>query len=82
MVEDLSQGKTLLAGLSNVRDYYARLFAENPKLHCELRSRMIHANCIVDEEFVTGILSRPQGLHAVVLYTFKDGKIYRVYMAR
>lgn len=51
-VYDSPGGKLTLAGMPAFRARYARLFADNPKLHCELRSRMCQGNYVIDHERV------------------------------
>jgi hypothetical protein len=61
---------------------YKGLFESSPKLHCELKSRIVLASAVIDEEWVTGAAKYPNGLHAVAVYGFRDGLIDRVWFPR
>ncbi len=78
----LISGKSLLSGMDEFEKIYRELFESNPKLHCELKSRIILESAVIDEEFVTGIARFPQGLHAVAIYGFRDDKIDRIWFPR
>lgn len=69
-------------GLAALRTGYTSLFATSPNLHCELRSRIVMEEAILDEEWVTGSSNYPQGVHAVAIYAFRDGLIDRIWFAR
>ncbi len=81
-VEWILSKKVVSRGLSEFRERYHQLFFSSPSLHCEIRSRSILSQAIVDEEFVTGIVGLSEGLHTVVIYGFKDGLIERVWFVR
>ena len=68
--------------IDQFREGYRQLFAENPDLHCELKSRIILDSAVVDEEFITGLKTMPSGLHALAIYAFRDGLIDRVWFPR
>jgi len=58
------------------------LFESSPNLHCEIKSRIILEQSLIEEEFITGALAFPNGLHAAAIYGFKDGFINKVRFAR
>lgn len=68
--------------MAEFRATYAQRFSENPQLHCELKSRIVLGENVVDEEWVTGITNEPAGRHVVAIYGFCDGPIDRVWFAR
>lgn len=78
----LLSNQVTVSGLTAFREGYAALFAANPKLHCELRSRIVLAASVIDEGFVTGFLREPQGFHTAAIYSFRDGLIDRVWFPR
>jgi len=61
---------------------YQELFSSSPKLHCELKSRIVLDTTIIDEEWVSGSSRYPKGVHAVAIYGFRDGLIDRVWFPR
>lgn len=69
-------------GIEAFRTLYRTLFETNPRLHCELKSRMILDSSVVDEEWVTGVAHAPEGLHVVAIYGFREGRIDRVWFPR
>src|SRR4051812_22465115 len=76
VVEDAT-GAILMRGHQAMRERSGRLFADSPKLHCELRSRVRVGEYVFDEEQVTGIrlAGLPPELHALVVYRVVDGLI-------
>jgi hypothetical protein len=81
-VRDLATGELLLSGLEPFTEAYRRLFSDNPKLHCELKSRIALTDIVIDEEFVTGNAKFPDGLHVVAIYQVRPPRIRRVWFAR
>lgn len=65
-------------GMNLFRAKYKNLFDSSPDLHCEIKSRIYLNNFVVDEEFVTGSSKYPNGVHAVLIYGFKDDLIASV----
>lgn len=80
-VEFLISPRPAFIGLDMLRGYYSMLFAANPSLRCEVRSRAVLAAAIVDEELVHGIQAFPRGLHTSATYAFRDGLIDRMWFA-
>lgn len=68
-------------GKARMREVYAGMFERTPDLHCELKSRIVLGNTVIDEERVTGF---PDGriIEAVAVYKIEEGKIARVYFIR
>ena len=75
-------GKTVCRGLDAFRGVYSKLFETSPNLRCEIVSRVVLDGAVVDEEVITGAINFPTGLHAVVVYGFRDQLIDRVWLAR
>lgn len=81
MVNFLISGKTDSKGIKEFTEGYRELFEISPELKCELKSRTVLKDSIIDEELVTGLAGHPNGLHAVAIYGFRDGLIDRVWFA-
>lgn len=73
-------GKFLYRGKAQMREHYSSMFAKAPELHCELLSRIVLGNTVIDQERITG---RAEGvIHAAAIYTVEAGKIVRVEFIR
>lgn len=66
-------------GIERFKEVYRKLFENNPKLHCEIKTRIVHEFTVFDEELVTGTSKYPSGLHGSAVYAFRDGLIDRVW---
>ncbi|MEM1218399.1 MAG: amidohydrolase family protein [Bacteroidota bacterium] len=68
----------LTKGKENMRPNYASMFAEIPDLHCELKSRLVQGDTVIDQELITGL---PNGRtsEAIAIYKIENGKIAKVY---
>lgn len=69
------------SGIDTFKSKSKVLFENNPNLHCLIKSRIVLASSVIDEEFITGITNQPD-LSAVAIYGFRDGLIDRVWFAR
>jgi hypothetical protein len=78
-VRRLRGEQLMMEGRDVFRARYGELFAGSPALRCELRSRIVLDDVVVDEEWVTGSARAPQGIHTVAIYAFRDGLIDRVW---
>ncbi|MBY0413137.1 MAG: nuclear transport factor 2 family protein [Bdellovibrionales bacterium] len=67
-------------GMEEFKKIYFSRFDNSPELHCELRSRVILNDTILDEEWVTG--GGPTPSHVVAAYSFKDNLISHVWFIR
>ena len=65
VIED-GAGARLLTGHGEMRPRYQTLFANSPKLHCKIASRICIGDYVIDEECITG--REPDLRHAVVIY--------------
>ena len=73
---------TTVTNISQFQEIYRELFKSNPQLHCDLKKRIILDSAVIDEEFVTGLQRKPEGLHTVAIYGFRDGLIGTVWFPR
>lgn len=70
-------------GKENMRKGYTQFFERATNLHCELVSRMVIGNKVIDQERVTGFSQNKEDvLHAVAIYTIENGKISEVRFVR
>lgn len=79
---NLVANEVSLEGMDRFLEIYRTLFSSSPSLNCELKSRIVLDDAVLDEEWVTGIPRFPNGLHAVAIYGFRDGLIDRVWFPR
>lgn len=68
--------KLLYKGKETMRKDYGEFFKNTPKLHCELKNRIIQGNRVIDKEYVTGA-GKP--FEAVAVYQIENNKIKKVY---
>jgi hypothetical protein len=63
-----------------MRAVYGQLFAQSPKLHCEIRQRICVGPYVVDEEEITGFhfAGFPTEVHAAAVYRVERGRIVHV----
>ena len=71
-----------LKGISEFRRSYKERFDSSPNLHCEIKSRIVLASTVVDEEVVSGLSGSREPLHVVAIYGFRDCLISQVWFAR
>ena len=64
----------------NLREIYINFFEKYPELHCEIVSRMVLGNKVIDHERITGISFIPY--EAIAIYEIEDGKIKKVTFVR
>jgi putative hydrolase of HD superfamily len=79
-IED-GQGEILFDGHSAIAARYRDMFAHAPQLHAEVVERLVTGLYVVDQEHVTGLLSRDgveRDLDAIVIYRIDDGLIRHV----
>lgn len=68
--------KLISKGKEKMRKDYA-FFKTVPKLHCEIKERIIEGNTIIDKESVTGFGNNT--VDATAIYQIENNKIKRVY---
>jgi hypothetical protein len=78
---ELGERRPFASGRGDLRTRYGRFFAENPKLHCEIVSRIRQGDHVIDQERVTG-LADGRVLEAVAVYQVALGRIRRVWFLR
>jgi hypothetical protein len=79
-VEIYSFPNTLrMKGKEEMRKSYQKYFESTPKLHCELKNRIVQGNTVIDHEYITGV-NTP--FTAVAIYQIENGKIMKVYFVR
>ncbi|WP_096200421.1 nuclear transport factor 2 family protein [Bacillus sp. FJAT-45350] len=76
-VED-GAGNVLMENKEAMRKRYELLFHESPNLHCQLVSRIILENYVLDEERVTGSRGLTEEKHVVAVYKVEYGLITHV----
>lgn len=65
-------------GKSKMTASYKAMFKALPELHCDLLSRMVMGNTVIDQERVRLTAEGPP-LFAIAIYKIADGKIQEVY---
>lgn len=66
-------------GKDEMRQRYGSYFESLDSLHCEIVSRMIRGNVVIDQERVTRSAGKKESVvGAIAIYTVKDGKIVEV----
>jgi hypothetical protein len=78
----LATGDVICQGMPAFREVYKSRFDSSPRLHCELKSRIVLNDSILDEEWVTGVEGASAPSHVVAIYAFEDGLISKVWFAR
>jgi hypothetical protein len=63
-------------GRAAIRDFYQARFTSSPELQCEIVSRIVIADLVIDHERVTGI--GPRVIEIVAVYEVRDGLIHSV----
>ena len=82
IVRDLQKMEVMAEGMSAFREIYRRKFDSNPELHCELMSRVVLEQSVIDEELVTGNVGQAEPRRVVAIYAFRDQLIDRVWFTR
>lgn len=72
----------ILNGMDELKVIYHKRFSENPKLFCELKSRVVLESSVLDEEWVTGVTNQEKPSHVVAIYRFKDDLIHSIWFAK
>lgn len=66
-------------GKQKMRERYSRYFESLDDLNCEIVSRMIRGNVVIDQEKVTRSIDGVKSVvEAIAIYTVKNGKIVEV----
>ncbi|MBC7713342.1 MAG: nuclear transport factor 2 family protein [Rhizobacter sp.] len=75
----LLNNELIMSGIDELKVRYAKRFGDNPELFCELRSRVILDDTVLDEEWVTGVVNQERPSHIVAIYKFKDDLIHEIW---
>ena len=74
------QGKEMMKGYEGMRPFYGKLFEQSPKLHVEIKTRIVVGQHVIDEEEISGVNLEgfPAELHSAAIYRIASGKIAHV----
>ncbi|MFQ3214869.1 MAG: hypothetical protein ACI9XJ_002210 [Marivirga sp.] len=70
------KGQLLMKGHEQLRNGYSDFFANTPKLHCKILSRISINNTVIDKEEV--IINDSTTIYGVAVYEVANGKITSV----
>lgn len=71
--------KLLFKGKEAMRKSYAQIFKEVTNLHCEVKSRMVQGNIVIDKENIQfGNIT----INAIAIYHIENNKIKKIYFIR
>lgn len=71
--------QALFKGKDQMRERYTSFFNDTPDLHCEIKTRMVIGNKVIDEEYIT---ANGTNFSAVAIYEVQNGKIVKVTFLR
>lgn len=71
--------ETRSRGQKEMREGYTGFFETTPDLHCEIKNRIVIANKVIDEEYIT---ANKNNFSAVAIYEVVNGKIAKVTFLR
>jgi hypothetical protein len=66
-------------GKEKMRKSYAEMFKNTPNLHCEIVSRIVKGNVVIDQEKVQSL---DKIIEAVAIYHIENNKIKKVYFVK
>lgn len=66
-------------GQTEMREGYSGFFENTPDLNCEIKNRIVIANKVIDEEYIT---ANGNNFSAVAIYEVENGKIAKVTFLR
>ncbi len=81
LVKRLQDQVVLLEGMDSFKESYRKLFLKYPSQLCELKSRIVLNEFVLDEEMIFGREEFPDGKHVVAIYGFRNELIDRVWFA-
>ncbi|MCL1950567.1 MAG: nuclear transport factor 2 family protein [Turicibacter sp.] len=81
VVED-GAGQLLMQGWDAMHASYKKMFEASPELHCNLVSRIVLGEYILDEERVTGRNGSTEESHVVAVYKVENGQICHIRFLR
>lgn len=71
-----TSNQLIIKGKMQMREKYAGVFEKIKNLHCELASRIIKSNIVIDHERVIGL--KPDLFEGIAIYTIHNNKIQKV----
>ena len=74
-------GELFLYGRDALRERYAMLFANAPRIRVDIATRIVVGDVVIDEERITGTASGTDA-HVGVIYETESGSIARVWVTR
>lgn len=77
-VYNVASGERIAKGHAEMRKVYAKVFADSPKLRCELLRRTVQGPSVVDHELVFGLRGGPT-VRAIAAYEVRRGLIRKVW---
>ena len=75
-------GRVLIEGWDAMHASYKKMFADSPNLFCNLVSRTVVGNYVLDEERVVGRAGNTGESHVMAIYRIEDGIIKHVRFLR
>lgn len=79
-VTGLNESKSI-NGIRDFRSIYSSLFSMNPKLKCEIKTRIILSEAVIDHEYITNSNKKPIPYEVIAIYSFKNNLIDKVWFA-
>jgi len=74
---DFSSGKVIESGLVEMKKSYTGLFKQFPKLNCQIKTRIVQGDYVIDQEIITGI--GDNSIIGTAIYQVLNGKIIKVW---
>ena len=71
----------IMSGHEEMRPRYKTRFDSAPNLHCEITSRIVLGNYVIDREKITGI-EEGKETNAVLIYEVREGLIRKAWIMR
>jgi hypothetical protein len=72
----------MLSGKAAIRGRYEELFANSPRLHSDVVTRVALGRTVIDLERITGRNGSEQVVDLMLIYEVIDGRIQRFHVAR
>ncbi|MAY84030.1 MAG: hypothetical protein CMP59_07850 [Flavobacteriales bacterium] len=65
-------------GKQEVKNTYKRYFENSPKLHSEIKKRIVYGNKVIDHEYITGANGSEEAFELILIYEVIDGLIVKM----
>jgi uncharacterized protein (TIGR02246 family) len=79
---ELGSAAPMLTGRAAIRARYEQLFANSPKLHSDVVTRVALGRTVIDLERITGRNGSDQVVDLMLIYEVIEGRIQRFHVAR